>query len=162
MFTKSILYVVTLMLLFFPGVREGLSQPSSPVGKAPEIALGEVIVKIREFESPSSLLKILELQIEVLNQSPQSVVPPNSIKVSVTPKEIKFAATGPASELTLTPEEATLGLPLLPKAGRVMIIGYPFQTENPQSITFEVQLNPPDGEKKIVTWENRQPLHTSP
>jgi hypothetical protein len=36
-----------------------------------------------------------------------------------------------------------------------MIIGYPFQTESPESITFEVQINPPEGEKKIVTWERR-------
>jgi hypothetical protein len=151
---RSILFVFILIFLFFPGL-EVLSQPASPAEKAPEISLGEVIVKIREFDSAPSPIKILELQIEVLNRSQQSVVPPNSIKVVVTPKEVRFPPTKPASELTLTSEEATLNLPLSPKAGRVMIIGYPFQTENPESITFEVQINPPEGEKKTVTWQNR-------
>jgi hypothetical protein len=73
----------------------------------------------------------------------------------VTPKEIKLSSTKSTSELTLTPEETTLNLPLSPKAGRVMIIGYPFQTENPESITFEVQINPPEGEKKTVIWESQ-------
>ena len=148
-------YLLILIFLFFGGVREGLSQPASNVEKGPEIKLGEVAVKIREFESAPSPFKILELQIEILNQSQQSVAPPNSIKVVVTPKEIKFSSTKSTSELTLTPEEATLNLPLSPRAGRVMIIGYPFQTENPESITFEVQINPPEGEKKTVTWEKK-------
>ena len=146
-------YLLILMFLFFGGVREGLSQPASDVENRPEIRLGDMTVRIREFESAPSLLKILELQIEILNQSQQSVAPSNSIKVVVTPKEIKFSSAKSTSEFTLTPEEATLNLPLSPKAGRVMIIGYPFQTENPESITFEVQINPPEGEKKTVTWE---------
>jgi hypothetical protein len=143
------------MFLFFGGVREGLSQRAPDVEKGPEIRLGEVTVKIREFESAPSPFKILELQIEILNQSQRSVAPPNSIKVVVTPKEIKLSSTKSTSELTLTPEETTLNLPLSPKAGRVMIIGYPFYTETPESITFELQINPPEGEKKTVTWENR-------
>jgi len=46
--------------------------------------------------------------------------------------------------------------PLSPGAGRVMIIGYTFQKENPESINFVVQINQPEGEKKTVTWENRR------
>ncbi len=150
---KSFLYLPFLILFFFMGVQEGLSQPDSDAEKGPEIRLGEVTVKIREFESAPSPFKILELQIEILNQSQQSVAPPNSIKVVVTPKEIKFSSTKPASEFNPTPEETTLNLPLPPKTGRVLIIGYPFQTESPESIAFEVQINPPEGEKKKVTWE---------
>ncbi len=152
---KSCAYLLILMFLFFGGMRQGLSQPVSNVEKGPEIRLGEVTVKIREFESAPSPFKILELQIEILNQSRQSVAPPNSIKVVVTPKEIKLSSAKSTSELTLTPEEATLNLPLSPRAGRVMIIGYPFYTENPKSLTFEIQINPPEGERKTVTWENR-------
>jgi hypothetical protein len=48
----------------------------------------------------------------------------------------------------------TLNLPLQPISGRVMIIGYPLRAESPESITFEVQINPPEGEKKTVTWES--------
>jgi hypothetical protein len=148
-------YLLLLIFLFFGGVNEVLSQPASPAEKGPEIRLGEVAVKIREFESAPSPFKILELQIEILNQSRQSVAPPHSIRVLVTPKEIKLSSTKSTSELTLTPEETTLNLPLSPNAGRVMIIGYPFQTENPESITFEVQINPPEGEKKTVIWESQ-------
>jgi hypothetical protein len=146
-------YLLILMFLFFLGVQEGLSQPASTAEKGLEIRLGEVAVKIREFESAPSPFKILELQIEILNQSQQSVAPPNSIKVVVTPKEIKFSSTKSTGEFNPTPEETTLNLPLPPKTGRVLIIGYPFQTESPESIAFEIQINPPEGEKKTVTWE---------
>ena len=151
-YKKTIFFLTILISLFFFWVGAGLSQPASEAEKGPEIKLGEVTVKIREFDSTPPL-KILELQIEILNRSQQSVAPPNSIKVVVTPKEIKFSSTKSTSEFTPTPEETTLSLPLPPRAGRVMIIGYPFQTESPESITFEVQINPPEGEKKTVTWE---------
>jgi hypothetical protein len=153
-YKKTIFFLTILISLFFCWVGAGLSQPASEAEKGPEIKLGEVTVKIREFDSTPPL-KILELQIEILNRSQQSVAPPNSIKVVVTPKEIKFSSTKSTSDFTPTPEETTLSLPLPPRTGRVMIIGYPFQTESPESITFEVQINPPEGEKKIVTWERR-------
>jgi len=151
-YKKTIFCSAILIFLFFLEVEAGLSQPASIGEKGPEIRLGEVTVKIREFESTPPF-KILELQIEILNQSQQSVAPPNSIKVVVTPKEIKFSSTKSTSEFTPTPEETTLNLPLPPRTGRVMIIGYPFHEESPESITFEVQINPPEGEKKTVTWE---------
>jgi hypothetical protein len=34
-----------------------------------------------------------------------------------------------------------------------MIIGYPLREEALESVTFEIQINPPEGEKKTVTWE---------
>ena len=151
-YKKTIFFLTILISLFFFWVGAGLSQPASEAEKGPEIKLGEVTVKIREFDSTPPL-KILELQIEILNRSQQSVAPPNSIKVVVTPKEIKFSSTKSTSEFTPTPEETTLSLPLPPRTGREIIIGYPFQTESPESITFEVQINPPEGEKKTVTWE---------
>jgi len=154
-YKNTISNLTILISFFFFGVGTGLSQPTSIAEKAPEIRLGEVAVKIREFESTPSPLKILELQIEIINQSRQSEAPPNSIKVVVTPKEIKFSSPKSMSEFTLTPEEMTLNLPLLPRSGQVMIIGYPLRTESPESITFEVQINPPEGEKKTLTWESR-------
>jgi hypothetical protein len=39
--------------------------------------------------------------------------------------------------------------------GRLGIIGFSMPEEKPESITFEIQINPPDGEKKMVTWEER-------
>jgi hypothetical protein len=152
---KKTIYSLTILVFFFSfGVGMGLSQPAPIAEKGPEIRLGEVAVKIREFESAPSPLKILELQIEIINQSRQSEAPPNSIKVVVTPKEIKFSSPKSTSEFTPTPEETTLNLPLLPRSGQVMIVGYPLRTESLESITFEVQINPPDGEKKTVTWES--------
>jgi hypothetical protein len=144
---KIIFYPVILISLFLLSLGAGLSQPVSEGEKGPEIKLGEVTVKIREFQSTPPL-KLLEIQIEVLNKSQQSVAPSGSIKVVVTPKEIQ-----PASESPFTPEESILNFPLPPKTGRVMIIGYPFPEEAPESITFEVQINPPEGEKKTVIWE---------
>ena len=151
-YKKTIYWLTILISLFFFGVGAGLSQPASEAEKGPEIKLGEVTVKIREFDSTPPL-KILELQIEIVNWSRQSAAPPNSIKVVVTPKEIKFSSTKSTSEFTPTPEEMMLNVPLQPISGRVMIIGYPLRTESPESITFEVQINPPEGEKKTVTWE---------
>jgi hypothetical protein len=37
-------------------------------------------------------------------------------------------------------------------AVRVMIVGFPVPKEKPESISFEVQLNPPEGEKKTATY----------
>jgi len=150
---KKAIYCLTILIyLFLLGLGTGLSQPASVTEKGPEIRLGEVAVKIREFESTPPL-KILEVQIKILNQSLQSIAPPNSIKVVVTPKEIKFSSEKSTSDFTITPEEATLNHPLPPRTSRVMIIGYLFEKEIPESIIFEVQINPPEGEKKTVTWE---------
>ena len=150
-YRKTIFCLPVIILLFFLG--QSLSQPL-PKEESPQIKLGEVTFKMREFESTPPL-KILELQIEILNQSRQSVAPPNSIKVAVTPKEMEFSPEQSATSFTLTPEETTLNLPLPPRTGRVLIVGYQFQTESPESITFEVQINPPEGEKKTVTWQKR-------
>jgi hypothetical protein len=35
----------------------------------------------------------------------------------------------------------------------VLVIGFLIPEEKLGSITFEVQINPPEGEKKTVTWE---------
>ncbi len=144
-----------LIFLFFPGMGEGLSQPVGKTEKGPEIRMGEVTVRLRNFESGPSPFKILELQIEILNKSRQSAAPPKSILVVVTPKEAKFSSTQSAVEWTPIPQETPLDLPLPPKTKRVIMIGYPFHKETPQSIVFDVQINPPEGEKKTVTWEKR-------
>jgi hypothetical protein len=142
---RIILYSAILVSVFLLSVGTGLSQsPEEEMG--PEIKLGEVTAKIRELQSTPPL-KLLEIQIEVLNQSKQSAAPPDSIKVVVTPKEIQ-----PSDGSPLNPEESVLNFPLPPKTGRVVIIGYPLPGEALQSITFEVQINPPEGETKMVTW----------
>jgi hypothetical protein len=97
-------------------------------------------------------MKILEVQIEILNRSRAETVPPNVIKVTVVPKEIRFLPSTPPTEFAPPPEEVMLTYPIPPSAARVIIIGFPLPKENLQTISLEVQVNPPEGEKKTVTF----------
>jgi len=144
-----------LIFLFFLGIEEGLSQPLFQEEKEPQITLRNVTFQIREIESTPFPLRMLEAHIEILNRSQRLVAPPNSIRVVVVPKETKYKGTNGAAELTLFPGEATLDFPLPPRTGRVLVIGFSMPEEKPESITFEIQINPPEGEKKMVTWEER-------
>ena len=150
---RIFIYAFVSIFSLFLGMGEVLSQPKPKVEKDPEIRLGETRFYTREMGSPPSQVRMLEIQIEVLNRSTRSTAPPNSIKVSVTPKEVKFPEETPVTEFALNPEEVTLNLPLPPSTGRVLIIGYSLLEAKPESITFEIQVNPPDGEKKMVKWE---------
>jgi hypothetical protein len=149
---KTIIYSSVLIFLFSVGIREVFPQPKPKAERGPEIRLGEIRFQTREIGSPPSQLKMLEINVEVINHSQTSAAPPNSIKVVVTPKEIKFPEGTPVTEFTLNPEEVILNLALPPSTGRVLIIGYSLLEKKPESITFEIQMNPPDGEKKTVTW----------
>jgi hypothetical protein len=73
--------------------------------------------------------------------------------VLVIPKEIKFPEGASMAELTLNPEELSLDLALPPATSRILIIGFVLPERKPESITFEIQINPPDGEKKTAKWE---------
>ena len=150
---RIIIYTFVSIFLLFLGIREVFPQPKPKVERGPEIRLGEIRFQMREIGSPPSQLRMLEIQIEVINRSRTSPAPPNSVKVLVTPKEVKFSEGTPVTEFALNPEEATLNLPLPPSTGRVLIIGYSLLETKPESITFEIQVNPPDGEKKTVKWE---------
>ncbi|MGD0917494.1 MAG: hypothetical protein ABSB22_13660 [Thermodesulfobacteriota bacterium] len=108
---------------------------------------------MREIESTPLPLTMLEIHIEILNRSQRLTAPPKSIKAVVLPKEVKSSETTPAGEFAPGPEEVTLDSPLPPRARQVLIIGYSIPKEKLESITFEVQINPPDGEQKTVTWE---------
>jgi hypothetical protein len=152
-YKKTIFYLTILISLCFLEVGEILSQPKSQEQKGPQIRLGEITFQIREIESKPSPLKMLEIQVEIFNRSYRSVAPPNSIKVVVVPKEIKYLEEPPAVNFTPTPEEMWLNSSLPPNTGRVLIIGLSLPEKKPESITFEIQINPPDGGKKMVTWE---------
>jgi hypothetical protein len=132
---------------------EVYSQPKPREEKGPEIKLGAVTFLVREFESTPSSLKMLEIHIEIFNSSRRIPAPPNSINVIVVPKEIKYPESASGSEFSPPQEEAALNVPLPPNTGRVLIIGFQLPEKRPESITFEIQVNPPDGEKKTVKWE---------
>lgn len=150
---KNIIYLFVLIFLPFLATGIILSQPGAEEEKGPEIRLGEITFSLREFQSTPSQLRMLEIHIEVFNRSRTSTAPPNSIKVVVTQKEAKFPEGTSVTKFASTPQEVTLDLPLPPSTGRVFIIGFSLLEAKPESITFEVQVNPPDGEKKTVKWE---------
>jgi len=150
---KTIIYPFILILLLSFGTERLSAQPRPEEEKGPEIKLGEIRFRMKGIGPTPSQLRMLEIQIEILNRSPKSTAPPHSIKVFVTPKEIKFPEGAPVADVTLNPEEVSLNLPLPPSTGRVLIIGFSLLELKPESITFEVQMNPPEGEKKTVRWK---------
>jgi hypothetical protein len=152
-YKKAFFCLTILISLFFLEVEEVLSQSETQEEKDPQIRLEEVTFQMREIESKPSPLKILEVQVKIFNRSLQSAAPPNAIKVVVVPKEMKYLETSPVADSTLRPEEVWLNSSLPPNTGRVLIIGLSLPEKRPQSITFEIQVNPPEGEKKMVTWE---------
>ena len=152
-FKKTSFYLFILILLFSWSVGKGLSQPAPKEEGLSQIRLENVTFRVREIESTPSPLKFLEVHTEILNRSQQFVAPPNSIKVVVIPKEVKFSEGISVNEFVLSPGEVTLNVPLPPRTRQVLIIGFSLPKEKLEAITFEVQISPPEGEKKIVTWE---------
>jgi hypothetical protein len=151
---KKIIFCSSLLsLLLLLATAIVLSQPKPVEEKAPEISFGEITFWVREFEPTTSSLKLLEIHIEIFNKSRRIGAPSNSIKVVVVPKEIKYPEGTSAPEFNPTQEETTLTVPLPPNTGRILIFGFSLPEKEPESITFEVQINPPDGEKKTVKWE---------
>ena len=152
---KNLLWGLALMVsLFSIGTGEVFSQRLSRE-EAPQVTLGDVAFKLRELEATPPV-RILEVHIEILNQGRQSTAPPKSIKVAVTPKEAESPTSSSTTKFNLTPEETTLEFPLPPRTRRTIVFGYSLQTDSPDSIDFEVQINPPEGEKKAVTWKKPQ------
>ena len=153
MIKKTIFYSLILILLFSLAMGEAFPQPKAVEEKGPEISLEKITFLVREFEPTTSPLKMLEIHIEILNKSRRITAPPNSIRAVVVPKEIKYPEGASATEFNLTQEETTLTIPLPPNTGRILIFGSQLPEKKPESITFEIQINPPDGEKKTVKWE---------
>jgi hypothetical protein len=143
-----------LALLFVYGLEEqtGFSQPSQKLDKDPLVEVGRIDFRLKEVQATPSPIQMLEIQIEIINPNPKETVPPNSIKVIAIPKEIRFSSESAAGPFTLPPEEVALNSPLPPKAVRIMIMGFSLPPEKPESISFEVQVNPPGGEKRTATY----------
>jgi hypothetical protein len=145
---KNKVHLFILISLLSLGMGIGSSQVSRGEDTS-LIRLENVTFQLREIESTPSPLRILEVHVEILNPSHKPVAPPNSIKAVVTPKEIK------SSEKNLIlpgSEEITLDNPLPPRTRQILIFGFSLPSGSLESITFEVQINPPDGEQKVVTW----------
>ncbi len=153
--TKVIFYSFLLSLLLSLVTDIVFSQPKIAEEKGPAIKFGKITFQTREFESAMPPLKMLEVQVEILNDSRRIPAPPNSIKVVVIPKDIKYPEGTSGAEFSPPQEEMTIPAPLSPNTGRIVIFGFSLPEEKPESITFEVQINPPDGQKSVARWESR-------
>ena len=152
---KAIVYSSVLIFLQFLVTGVGFSQPKAIEESGPDIKLGEIRFQAREFSPASSPIKMLmlEIQIEVLNRS-RTTAPANSIKLFLVPTETKYPEGAPRAEFNPGQQETTVSVPLPPGEGQIMTFGFLLPEKIPESITFEVQVNPPEGEKKTVTWES--------
>ena len=150
-FKKSlVVFFIPVLLCLFLG--EAMSQPVSKEDTGPQIELGEITFRTREFESKPQPLKILEVQIEVLNRSRQFAAPSHSVKVVLVAKEIQSSEQKPVKDFEPASQEATLNVPIPARTGRALTIGFSLPQEKLASITFEIQINPPEGAKKTATW----------
>jgi hypothetical protein len=96
---------------------------------------------------------MLEIHIEIFNKSRQTTAPANSIKLVIIPKEIRYPEGVSVEGFTPSQEETSLAVPLPPNKGRILILGFSLPEKIPESMTFEIQINPPEGEKKTATWK---------
>jgi hypothetical protein len=150
---RIITYSSLLSFLLFLSTGVVFSQPKALEEKA-DIGFGKITFQTRDFESATPPLRMLEVQIETLNKSRTVTAPPNSIRVVVVPKEIKFPEGTSGTEFNPSQEEVTLNVSLPPNTGRMVIFGFSLPEKKPESITFEVQINPPGGENSVVKWES--------
>jgi len=141
--------ILILIFSFFAGMEDCLPQPAKP-GKEPKIQLGSISFRIREIESTPSPLNMLEVQIEVLNVSDQAAAPADSIRLVITPKEMEYGKPGTAGSLP-SREEIAIPSPLPPRTAKILTVGFQLDKGRPESATFEIQINPPEGEKKTVS-----------
>jgi hypothetical protein len=144
-----------LLLMFFAslfGIDRGLCQPPPTEDLGPRIEIGGVTFRTREVEAKPQPLKILEVHIEVLNRSRKFAAPLHSVKVVLVPKQVLASGGNPAEDFDPVLHEAAITVDLPARAGREVIIGFSLPPQKLESITFEAQINPPEGDKKTVTW----------
>ena len=151
---KAVIWSSAVVLLQSLVMGVGFSQSEVAEEKGPEISLKEISFLVREHPSTPSLLKMLEIHIEIYNKSRQATAPANSIKLVLVPIESKYAEGAPGSKYDPGQQETTIPVPIPPASGRIMTFGFSLPEKIPKSMTFEIQINPPDGEKKTATWES--------
>ena len=154
MVKRIILYASLLSLVIPQTASVVFSQSKAAEEKGPDIRFGKITFQTRDFESATPPLRMLELQVEILNKSERITASSNSIRVVVISKEIKFPEGTSAAEFNPTQEEITVPVPLPPNTRRMVIFGLSLPEKKPESITFEVQINPPGGENSVVKWES--------
>jgi hypothetical protein len=150
---KAIVYSSALIFLHCLVTAVGFSQSKAVEESGPDIRLGEIRFQVREVASTPSPLKMLEIHIEIFNRSRQTTAPPNSIKLVLVPTETKYPEGAPGTKFDPGQQETTISVPLPPNTGRILTFGFSLPEKIPESMTFEIQMNPPEGEKKTATWK---------
>ncbi len=149
---KAMVCSFPLALLLFLVMGVGLSQSKAAEEKGADIRFGEIRFQIREVASPPTSLRMLEIHIEIYNKSRQATAPANSVKLVLVPIDSKYAEGAPGSKFDPGQQETTISIPLLPVTGRILTFGFSLPEKLPESMTFEIQMNPREGEKKTVTY----------
>jgi hypothetical protein len=149
---RLIVLALFFLSLLHLGGQDVYCQTSGSVGKNLPVRIGAIDFRIKEFEATPSSIRMLEVQIEVVNESEKVTIPPNAVKIVATPKEIESSSPGSKGDFAPPPGEMTLTLSLPPRGIRIGIIGFSLPQEKLQAISFEIQINPPEGEKKTVTF----------
>jgi hypothetical protein len=148
---KAIVY--SSALIFFQCLVTGAGFSQAVEENGLDIRLGEIRFQVREVPSTPSPLRMLEINVEIYNKSRQTTAPPNSIKLALVPIETKYPEGTPGTKFDPGQQEMMISVPLLPGAGRIVTFGFSLPEKIPESMTFEVQINPPEGEKKTATWQ---------
>jgi len=151
---KAVVRSSPLVLLVFLVMGVGLFHSRAAEEKGPDIRLKGISFLVRELPSTPSPLKILEIHIEIYNKSRQATAPANSIKLVLVPIETKYPEGAPGTPFDPGQQETTIAVPLPPVTGRIMTFGFSLPEKIPESMTFEIQINPPEGEKKTAKWES--------
>jgi hypothetical protein len=153
---KAIVY--SSALIFFQCLSTGavLSQVKAAEERGPDIELREIRFQVSEVPSTPSPVKVLEIKIELSNKSRHATAPPDSIKLVLTPREIRYPEGASGTKFSPGQQETMISVPLPPRAGRVVIFGFSLPEKIPESITFDIQVNPPEGEKKTATWQGNR------
>ena len=146
------LVLLSLAAACFLGTGEGFSQSLTPQGSEPVIRIGKVTFQTREIQAAPSSIKMLEIQIEIHNDSQKTALPANSVRVVVTPKDVTYSSAKPSNPFPTAAGEFTIPMDIPPQTGRSVIIGFSLTGDTPESITFEIQASPPSGPTKNETW----------
>jgi len=143
------------VFLFALGTTHVFSQPAQQEDTVLEVRLETISFRVREIPSSPSPLTLLEVHVSVFNPNHKVTFPANSIKLAVVPKGITFVSTPPKDQPDPQPEITTLNFALAPRTGRFHITAFSLPMQAVESVTFDIQINPPQGEKQTATWRRQ-------
>ena len=141
-------------LLFFLVLETGyvFSQPVQQEEIVLQVRLENIDFRVREIPSSPTPVTLFEVHVSVFNPNPKVTVPANAITLVIVTREITFLPGGPKDQPELQPEATTLMFPLAPRTGRLHITAFSLPMQAVESLTFDIQINPPKGETKTATW----------